>query len=170
MKTKLFRFRRRRCRSRMRTCRPRSHHRYGSTTAINVWKQNKIQTYKSALCRLTRFLCSTFRPPMCPTLRSYKSCKHVFIFSLHQEWICWAFLLNCDLASLFTFSRRLAEKELQRKSLEDSLNAERSSGASRETNMQVCLPESLCLDLQTFTQPGRKDTNVRNTLFPVEKR
>jgi len=32
---------------------------------------------------------------------------------------------------------RLAEKELQRKSLEDSLNAERSSGASRETNMQA---------------------------------
>lgn len=32
---------------------------------------------------------------------------------------------------------RLSEKELQRKSLEDSLNAERSSGASRETNMQV---------------------------------
>lgn len=32
---------------------------------------------------------------------------------------------------------RLAEKELQRKSLEDSLNTERSSGASRETNMQV---------------------------------
>lgn len=31
----------------------------------------------------------------------------------------------------------LAEKELQRKSLEDSLNAERSSGASRETNMQA---------------------------------
>ncbi|TRY66499.1 hypothetical protein DNTS_005385 [Danionella cerebrum] len=33
----------------------------------------------------------------------------------------------------------LAEKELQRKSLEDSLNAERSSGASRETNMQASL-------------------------------
>lgn len=32
---------------------------------------------------------------------------------------------------------RLADKELQRKSLEDSLNAERSSGASRETKMQV---------------------------------
>ncbi|KAM9786699.1 kinectin isoform 3-T3 [Syngnathus typhle] len=31
----------------------------------------------------------------------------------------------------------LADKELQRKSLEDSLNAERSSGASRETNMQA---------------------------------
>lgn len=32
---------------------------------------------------------------------------------------------------------RLADKELQRKSLEDSLNAERSSGAGRETKMQV---------------------------------
>ncbi|KAA0711440.1 Kinectin CG-1 antigen [Triplophysa tibetana] len=31
----------------------------------------------------------------------------------------------------------LAEKELQRKSLEDALNAERSSGAGRETNMQA---------------------------------
>ncbi|KAM6912884.1 kinectin [Xenentodon cancila] len=31
----------------------------------------------------------------------------------------------------------LAEKELQRKSLADSLNAERSSGATRETNMQA---------------------------------
>ena len=35
------------------------------------------------------------------------------------------------------FFSRLAEKELQRKSLEDSLSAERSSGAVRETNMQV---------------------------------
>uniref|UniRef100_A0A3B5LNN0 Kinectin 1 n=1 Tax=Xiphophorus couchianus TaxID=32473 RepID=A0A3B5LNN0_9TELE len=36
----------------------------------------------------------------------------------------------------------LSEKELQRKSLEDSLNAERSSGANRETNMQVCFKAS----------------------------
>jgi len=35
---------------------------------------------------------------------------------------------------------RLAEKELQRKGLEDALNVERSSGASRETNMQVQSP------------------------------
>lgn len=33
---------------------------------------------------------------------------------------------------------RLADKELQRKSLEDSLNSERSCGANRETKMQVC--------------------------------
>ncbi|XP_007252563.3 kinectin isoform X1 [Astyanax mexicanus] len=39
----------------------------------------------------------------------------------------------------------LAEKELQRKSLEDSLNAERSSGASRETNMQAIHNENFAL-------------------------
>nr|XP_055027809.1 kinectin isoform X1 [Misgurnus anguillicaudatus] len=44
----------------------------------------------------------------------------------------------------------VAEKELQRRSLEDSLNAERSSGASRETNMQAMLNENMTLkvDLQ----------------------
>ncbi|XP_057199450.1 kinectin [Triplophysa rosa] len=44
----------------------------------------------------------------------------------------------------------LAEKELQRKSLEDALNAERSSGASRETNMQAMRNENMTLkvDLQ----------------------
>uniref|UniRef100_A0A3Q3KW64 Kinectin 1 n=2 Tax=Mastacembelus armatus TaxID=205130 RepID=A0A3Q3KW64_9TELE len=39
----------------------------------------------------------------------------------------------------------LAEKELQRKSLEDSLNAERSSAASRETNMQTLHNENMSL-------------------------
>nr|XP_046269973.1 kinectin isoform X2 [Scatophagus argus] len=39
----------------------------------------------------------------------------------------------------------LAEKELQRKSLEDSLNAERSSGASRETKMQALHNENMAL-------------------------
>ncbi|XP_078133013.1 kinectin isoform X2 [Sander vitreus] len=39
----------------------------------------------------------------------------------------------------------LADKELQRKSLEDSLNAERSSGASRETNMQSLHNENMSL-------------------------
>ncbi|XP_062862928.1 kinectin isoform X3 [Trichomycterus rosablanca] len=39
----------------------------------------------------------------------------------------------------------LADKELQRKSLEDSLNAERSSGASRETNMQAIHNENMAL-------------------------
>ncbi|XP_052009222.1 kinectin-like isoform X2 [Xyrauchen texanus] len=46
----------------------------------------------------------------------------------------------------------LAEKEQQRKSLEDSLNAERSSGASRETNMQSMHKDNLALkaDLQNM--------------------
>ncbi|XP_034713880.1 kinectin isoform X3 [Etheostoma cragini] len=39
----------------------------------------------------------------------------------------------------------LADKELQRKSLEDSLNAERSSGASRESNMQALHNENTSL-------------------------
>ncbi|XP_053192271.1 kinectin isoform X2 [Scomber japonicus] len=39
----------------------------------------------------------------------------------------------------------LSEKELQRKSLEDSLNAERSSGATRETNMQALHNENMSL-------------------------
>nr|XP_061798584.1 kinectin-like [Nerophis lumbriciformis] len=39
----------------------------------------------------------------------------------------------------------LADKELQRKSLEDSLNAERSSGASRETNMQALHNDNVSL-------------------------
>ncbi|KAK6304449.1 hypothetical protein J4Q44_G00250350 [Coregonus suidteri] len=42
----------------------------------------------------------------------------------------------------------LAEKELQRKSLEDSLNGERSSGASRETNMQAMHNENMSLKLE----------------------
>lgn len=46
----------------------------------------------------------------------------------------------------------LADKEMQRKSLEDSLNAERSSGASRETNMQAMHNEimSLKVDVQNL--------------------
>ncbi|KAF7201859.1 transcript variant X7 [Nothobranchius furzeri] len=39
----------------------------------------------------------------------------------------------------------LAEKELQRKSLEDSLNAERSAGASRETSMQALHNDNMSL-------------------------
>uniref|UniRef100_A0A4W5JHZ8 Kinectin 1 n=1 Tax=Hucho hucho TaxID=62062 RepID=A0A4W5JHZ8_9TELE len=39
----------------------------------------------------------------------------------------------------------LAEKELQRKSLEDSLNGERSSGATREINMQAMHNENMSL-------------------------
>ncbi|XP_043118459.1 kinectin isoform X1 [Puntigrus tetrazona] len=46
----------------------------------------------------------------------------------------------------------LAEKELQRKSLEDSLNSERSSSAGRETKMQAIHNENLTLktDLQNL--------------------
>ncbi|GAA6108812.1 kinectin isoform X2 [Tachysurus ichikawai] len=44
----------------------------------------------------------------------------------------------------------LAEKELQRKSLEDSLNAERSSGASRETNLQVFHSENVLLKAEVL--------------------
>ncbi|XP_059376776.1 kinectin-like isoform X3 [Carassius carassius] len=46
----------------------------------------------------------------------------------------------------------LADKELQRKSLEDSLNAERSSSAGRETKMQAIHNENLTLktDLQNL--------------------
>ncbi|XP_050988676.1 LOW QUALITY PROTEIN: kinectin [Labeo rohita] len=46
----------------------------------------------------------------------------------------------------------LAEKELQRKSLEDSLNAERSSSAGKETKMQAIHNENLTLktDLQSL--------------------
>ncbi|XP_077412032.1 kinectin isoform X2 [Vanacampus margaritifer] len=43
----------------------------------------------------------------------------------------------------------LADKELQRKSLEDSLNAERSSGASRETNMQALHNDNMSLKADT---------------------
>ncbi|XP_058470951.1 kinectin isoform X2 [Solea solea] len=39
----------------------------------------------------------------------------------------------------------LSEKELQRKSLEDSLNAERSSGASRESDMQALHNDNMSL-------------------------
>lgn len=77
--------------------------------------------------------------------------------------------IKCDLTSLFTVLFRLAEKELQRKSLEDSLNAERSSGASRETNMQVCFTREphlqLRLDLQTYS--ARLERYLKCTLFPL---
>lgn len=42
------------------------------------------------------------------------------------------------LFAVFVSMLSLADKELQRKSLEDSLNSERSCGANRETKMQVC--------------------------------
>ncbi len=76
---------------------------------------------------------------MSPTLRRYRSCKNFSFLFRHTDCItsdtCEPFLMCSPNSYPVLF--RLAEKELQRKSLEDSLNAERSSGASRETNMQV---------------------------------
>uniref|UniRef100_A0A8C2ZW55 Kinectin 1 n=1 Tax=Cyclopterus lumpus TaxID=8103 RepID=A0A8C2ZW55_CYCLU len=80
----------------------------------------------------------------------------------------------------------LADKELQRKSLEDSLNAERSSGASRETNMQAMHNESMSLkaDVQNlqaqisdqvssvpwlFSQMYKKDDNMKTIEDLLEK-
>lgn len=45
---------------------------------------------------------------------------------------------RCTLFAVPVSMLSLADKELQRKSLEDSLNSERSCGANRETKMQVC--------------------------------
>uniref|UniRef100_A0A672N7D5 Kinectin-like n=1 Tax=Sinocyclocheilus grahami TaxID=75366 RepID=A0A672N7D5_SINGR len=63
--------------------------------------------------------------------------------------------LNTQAATVSHFEelqKLLAEKELQRKSLEDSLNAERSSSAGRETKMQAIHHENLTLktDLQNL--------------------
>uniref|UniRef100_A0A671RZV0 Kinectin-like n=1 Tax=Sinocyclocheilus anshuiensis TaxID=1608454 RepID=A0A671RZV0_9TELE len=63
--------------------------------------------------------------------------------------------LNTQAATVSHFDelqKLLAEKELQRKSLEDSLNAERSSSAGRETKMQAIHNENLTLktDLQNL--------------------
>ncbi|XP_051578290.1 kinectin-like isoform X2 [Myxocyprinus asiaticus] len=67
----------------------------------------------------------------------------------------------------------LAEKELQRKSLEDSLNAERSSGASRETNMQAIHNENLALkaDLQNLqAQISEKAVSVDHLQQSLQQR
>uniref|UniRef100_A0A3P8UJ99 Kinectin 1 n=1 Tax=Cynoglossus semilaevis TaxID=244447 RepID=A0A3P8UJ99_CYNSE len=49
------------------------------------------------------------------------------------------------LSHIEELQKLLSEKELQRKSLEDSLNAERSSGASRETDMQALHNDNMSL-------------------------
>ncbi|XP_051502735.1 kinectin-like isoform X2 [Myxocyprinus asiaticus] len=67
----------------------------------------------------------------------------------------------------------LAEKEQQRKSLEDSLNAERSSGASRETNMQAMHKENLALkaDLQNMqAQISEKAVSVDQLQQSLQQR
>lgn len=51
---------------------------------------------------------------------------------------------------------RLADKELQRKSLEDSLNSERSCGANRETKMQVCPHHPSCFIFHHAVTSGQR--------------
>uniref|UniRef100_A0AAQ5Y1B7 Ribosome receptor lysine/proline rich domain-containing protein n=1 Tax=Amphiprion ocellaris TaxID=80972 RepID=A0AAQ5Y1B7_AMPOC len=59
----------------------------------------------------------------------------------------------------------LAEKELQRKSLEDSLNAERSSGASRETDMQALHNDNMSLKADIQNLQAQISDQVRVMLF-----
>ncbi|KAK5614458.1 hypothetical protein CRENBAI_024371 [Crenichthys baileyi] len=65
----------------------------------------------------------------------------------------------------------LAEKELQRKSLEDSLNAERSSGASRETNMQALHNENISLktEIQNLQAKIADQTASQLALDEIQK-
>ncbi|KAM4540230.1 kinectin isoform 2-T2 [Fundulus diaphanus] len=65
----------------------------------------------------------------------------------------------------------LADKELQRKSLEDSLNAERSSGASRETNMQALHNENMSLktEIQNLQAQIADQTSSQLTLDQIQK-
>lgn len=73
MKTKVFR-------SRMRACRPRSLHRYICPPHLTMLSQNKMPTCKTLhVCRLIRFPFFSFRPPMSPTLRNYRSCEKYFL-------------------------------------------------------------------------------------------
>ncbi|XP_072314108.1 kinectin isoform X2 [Eucyclogobius newberryi] len=65
----------------------------------------------------------------------------------------------------------LADKELQRKSLEDNLNAERSSGASRETDMQALHNENMTLkaELQNLQAQISEQTASQVTLDQIQK-
>ncbi|XP_055087112.1 kinectin isoform X4 [Periophthalmus magnuspinnatus] len=65
----------------------------------------------------------------------------------------------------------LADKELQRKSLEDNLNAERSSGASRETDMQALHNENMTLkaQLQNLQAQISEQTASQMTLDQIQK-
>uniref|UniRef100_A0A669CPH4 Kinectin 1 n=1 Tax=Oreochromis niloticus TaxID=8128 RepID=A0A669CPH4_ORENI len=64
----------------------------------------------------------------------------------------------------------LAEKELQRKSLEDSLNAERSSGASRETNMQALHNENMSLKAEIQNLQAQISDQVSCFAFLVREK
>ncbi|XP_036406467.1 kinectin-like isoform X2 [Megalops cyprinoides] len=68
--------------------------------------------------------------------------------------------------------RLLAEKELQRKSLEDSLNAERSSGAGRESDMQAMHTDNLTLkaELQNLRDQMSEQTASQLVLDQLQKR
>ncbi|XP_028994336.2 kinectin isoform X2 [Betta splendens] len=65
----------------------------------------------------------------------------------------------------------LADKELKRKSLEDSLNAERSSGASRETNMQALHNDNMSLkaEVQKLQAQISKQTDSQRALDVYQK-
>ncbi|XP_034153183.1 kinectin isoform X3 [Esox lucius] len=65
----------------------------------------------------------------------------------------------------------LAEKEQQRKSLEDSLNAERSSGAARETNMQAMHKDNMSLkaELQNLQAQISEQAATRLALDQFQK-
>ncbi|XP_056151619.1 kinectin isoform X2 [Lampris incognitus] len=65
----------------------------------------------------------------------------------------------------------LADKELQRKSLEDSLNAERSSGAGRETDMQAMHNENMSLkaELQNLQAQISEQTASQLALDQIQK-
>ncbi|KAJ0009057.1 hypothetical protein NQD34_016472 [Periophthalmus magnuspinnatus] len=64
----------------------------------------------------------------------------------------------------------LADKELQRKSLEDNLNAERSSGASRETDMQALHNENMTLKAQLQNLQAQISEQVSAQLLFVQEK
>ncbi|XP_061751285.1 kinectin isoform X8 [Nerophis ophidion] len=65
----------------------------------------------------------------------------------------------------------LAEKELQRKSLEDSLNVERSSGASRETNMQALHNDNMSMkaEIQNLRAQISDQTASKHALDQIQR-
>uniref|UniRef100_A0A667XJX4 Kinectin 1 n=1 Tax=Myripristis murdjan TaxID=586833 RepID=A0A667XJX4_9TELE len=81
------------------------------------------------------------------------------------------FLIQATHVSHFEeLQKLLAEKELQRKSLEDSLNAERSSGASRETNMQAMHNENMSLKAELQNLQAQIAEQVSSVTGIVQER
>ncbi|CAL9687033.1 unnamed protein product [Knipowitschia caucasica] len=74
-------------------------------------------------------------------------------------------------AHMEELQKLLADKELQRKSLEDNLNAERSSGAGRETDMQTLHNENVALkaELQNLQAQISEQTASQMTLEQIQK-